>query len=96
MKIKRILLVSVSIFALLAVALGAAGFFLASTTSAKADGAQSNPSAVLSEEQATIEKEAQYDAYFGGTNDSVSGYKDYSSGDSGCNHDQAYDWYADD
>ena len=96
MKIKRILLVSVSIVGLLAIALGAAVSFMASTTSAKADEAPFNQPAALSVEQTTIDYAAQNEVSSGGMKDSDSFSKDLSSGGHHCEREQAIDWAAED
>ncbi len=93
---KRIFLVAVSIVGLLVVALGAVGFILTSNTSAKADGALSNPSAALSEGNATIDYDARYDANFAGSMGNPSGLKGYSGDGYGCPHDRAIDWSKED
>jgi len=90
----RILLVALSVFGILAV-VAAAGFILTSNSSAKADEALTNPPAAVSEEQAAIEYEAEYQEYTTGQ-DSLSGSKTYSSEESGCYHDTAIDWSTED
>jgi cytoskeletal protein RodZ len=96
MKVKRILLVSVSIIGVLIVVLGAVGVLLASNTPVKADEAQTNPPASLSEEQTTIDYDAQNKASFATTKPDSSRFKEYSSDDSECHHDEAIDWAAED
>ena len=96
MKIKRILLVVVSIVGLLVIAFGVVGFILTSNTSAKADEALSNPPEALADEPSTIDFNARLDTYYADTKDSASVFKDYSSDDTGCNHDQTIDWAAED
>ena len=94
MNTKRILLVALSVFGILAV-VAAAGFILTSNSSAQADEALSNPPAAVSEQQAAIENEAQYQDYIT-EQDSLSGNKSYSSEESGCYHDTAIDWSTED
>ena len=96
MKVKRILLVSVSIVGVLIVVLGAVGALLASNTPVKADEVLTNPPAQLSEEQTSIDYEAQNEANFAATKADSSRYKNYSSDDFGCNHSNAIDWAAED
>ncbi len=91
---KRILMVALSVFGILAV-VAAAGFILTSRSSAKANEALSNPPASVSENQAAIEFEAKYQE--SGTNQgSLSGAKDNYSDGSGCSHDTAIDWSRED
>jgi hypothetical protein len=95
MTAKRILLVSVSIVGLLAIALGVAGFVLTSNSSAKSNEAVTNPPAAVSEQQAASEYEAKLETYFSEPA-SLSGTKDFMSEGDGCHHDSAFNWSAED
>lgn len=108
---KRLLLVSIGLLGILVV-LAAAGFILTSNSSAQSNQTLSESPASLSgsqaaseqsvsqpsaNEQAAIEYEAKYEAYFNETKDSASKYEGYSSQGYGCSHDsQSFDWSMED